>query len=64
MNFKIMKYIDLILLNLIAIAGTGRLTVLVCILTESIWGFVIMIIGLIFVNWVWWSIHFNNFHWF
>jgi len=57
-------YIELILLNLMAIIGSAGVVIWVGVYTETWWGLIATILLLVFANWVWWSIHFNNFRWF
>ncbi len=56
-------WLDLILLNMLAFFGSLGLTMVICLGTESWWGLFAMASMFIFVNWTWWSVHFNNFHW-
>lgn len=55
---------DLVLLNLMGIFGCLGMTIIICKATDSCWGLLVLVLGLVFANWTWWSVYFNDFHWF
>lgn len=55
-------WVDLILLNLMAAVGTAGLSVIISLAFPWV-GAALYLSGFVFVNWIWWIVHFNNFKW-
>lgn len=56
-------WLDLVLLNCVAIVGSAGLSLVICAVTESWWGFLAMAAMIVFADYVWWVVNFNHFAW-
>jgi hypothetical protein len=52
---------ELILLNLMAVCCSAGVVIWIAAYAHSLWGLVATVGMLVLVNWVWWSVHFNDF---